>query len=447
MSRHHESSASALEGDGMEHRGSGFSRRTFLKAAGLGGLGTVVAGGVLGTLGRGLLSTPASAATTTLALAATDGYATVPGREDNPLYIFGFIPVSPTASISDLTSTYKGHAQISAPTLDFLQNDDIKIILTNLGLVQRPDLTDSHTIHWHGFDIPSPLNDGVPEVSVAVPIGKQLTYFYRPHREGTHMWHCHFEDVEHVQMGMQGIVFVRPLQDGSTFTFDGKTFTRFAYNDGNGSTGYHRHFAILLDELWSNFHDGDRDIQESIPTDYDPQWFILNGRCYPQTALPNDDAFTSSGITTTNPNYGTQDKSQPNSALVQVNPGERVLLRLANLGYQQHAMQLPGIPMHVIGQDASRLTGGADYWTNTLYIGPGEARDVLFDAPAFSSTNPSGSDGRGAYNVYYFRNRDWRRLSSLGAPAAGGGPSGMMTEVRVYQNPLPAQTVVSQTYV
>src|SRR5215469_10918136 len=86
---------------------------------------------------------------------------------------------------------------------------------TNLGLVQRPDLTDSHTIHWHGFDVPSPLNDGVPEVSVAVPIGKQLTYFYRPHREGTYMWHCHFEDVEHVQMGMTGVVFVRPKQDGT----------------------------------------------------------------------------------------------------------------------------------------------------------------------------------------------------------------------------------------
>jgi FtsP/CotA-like multicopper oxidase with cupredoxin domain len=434
----------------MEDRERGLSRRGFLKGAGLGALGTVAAGGVIGTLGRALFPLPASAATTTLALAATDGYATVPGREDDPLYIFGFIPVSATASVSQLISTYKGHAQMSAPTLDFLQNNDIKITLTNLGLVQRPDLTDSHTVHWHGFDIPSPLNDGVPEVSVAVPIGKQLTYFYRPHREGTYMWHCHFEDVEHVQMGMTGIVFVRPLQDGTPFTFDGKTFTKFAYNDGDGSTGYQRHFAILLNEVWSNFHDGDRDIQESIATDYEPQWFTLNGRCYPQTTLPNDDAFTSSGITTTNPNYGTDDSSQPNSALVQVNPGERVLLRLANLGYQQHAMQLPGIPLHVVGQDASLLRNGSvdtSYWTNTLYIGPGEARDVLFDAPAFDPARPTGSDGRGSYNVYYFKNRDLRRLSSLGAPGPGGAPSGMMTEVRVYQNPLPAQTVVSQTYV
>jgi FtsP/CotA-like multicopper oxidase with cupredoxin domain len=313
--------------------------------------------------------------------------------------------------------------------------------------VQRPDLTDSHTIHWHGFDIPTPLFDGVPEVSIAVPIGKQVTYFYRPHREGTYMYHCHFEDVEHVHMGMQGIVFVRPQQDGTPKTVGSKTFTKFAYNDGNGSTGYDRHFAILMNEVWHTFHDGDRDIQETIPTNYDPEWFTLNGRAYPQTILPNDDQFTSSGLTTANPNYDDNpDKSQPNSSLIQVSSGDRVLLRLANLGYQQQSMQLPGIPMHVVGQDASLLRDGSvdtSYRANTIYMGPGEARDVLFDAPAYEAGRKSGSDGRGNYNVYLFKNRDWRRLSNNGAP----GPGGMMTEVRVYQNPLPAQTVVSQTYV
>ena len=428
----------------MEQHQSGTSRRSFLKATGLGALGTVVAGSVVGALGRGLI-VPASAATTSLSLAASDGYLTVPGRETDPVYIFGFVPVDPNLSVDQLEATYKGHTKHTAPHLNFLQNDDIRITLTNLGLVQRPDLTDSHTIHWHGFDVPSPLNDGVPEVSIAVPIGKQVTYFYRPHREGTYMYHCHFEDVEHVQMGMTGIVFVRPLQDGASIN----GFTKFGYNDGDGSTGYHRHFAILLNEVWKNFHDGDRDIQESIATDYNPQWFTLNGRCYPQTVLPNDDPSLPANlrIGTHNANYDTTDYSQPNSALIQVNPGERVLLRLANLGYQQHAMQLPGIPMHVIGQDASLLRNGTvdtSYWTNTLYIGPGEARDVLFDAPAYAAARPSGSDGRGNYNIYRFKNRDWRRLSNFGAPPGAGG---MQTEVRVYQNPLPAQTVVSQTYV
>jgi FtsP/CotA-like multicopper oxidase with cupredoxin domain len=433
----------------------GSTRREFLKATGVGVAGTVAAGGLLRAVDAGLLGPDARAATTTLALAATDGYITMPGREDNPIYVFGFIPVSPSLTVAQLTSAYKGHAQHTAPTLNLKQNDNIKITLTNLGLVQRPDLTDSHTIHWHGFDIPTPLNDGVPEVSVAVPIGQKVTYFYRPHREGTYMYHCHFEDVEHVQMGMTGIVFVRPLQDDNAALKNlglarsapnNVAYAGFAYNDGDGSTGYDRHFAILLNEIWAaGYHDGDRDIQESVPTDYDPEWFTLNGRAYPQTVLPNDDGFTTSGLTTANPNQGSDDKSQPNSALIQANPGDRVLLRLANLGYQQHSMVLPGVLLHVVGQDASLLRDGANdtsYWTNTLYLGPGEARDVLFDAPAYDGSMPSGSDGRGNYNVYQFKNRDWRKLSNNGA----SGPGGMMTEVRVYQTPLPAQTVVSQTY-
>ena len=426
------------------------SRRTFLKAVGVGAVSTLVAGGAA----RALFA-PASAATTGLSLVATDGYVSLPGREGNPLYVFGFVRVDPALTVSQLSAAFKGHTKISAPTLGFLQNDDVKITLTNLGLVQRPDLTDSHTVHWHGFDIPSPLNDGVPEVSVAVPIGKQVTYFYRPHREGTYMYHCHFEDVEHVQMGMTGVVYVRPLQDtDTTLLATGATrpapnnvpYRGFAYNDGNGSTGYDRHFAILLNELWADFHDGDRDIQETIPTDYDPHWFTLNGRVYPQTVLPNDDASLPDAlrIATPNPNYDDAvDHSQPNSALIQVNPGEQALLRLANLGYLQHAMELPGIPMLVVGQDASQLRAGA-YWTNTVYIGPGEARDVLVRAPGYDPARPSDTDGRGPYNVYYLKNRDWRRLTNFGAPP---GPGGMMTEVRVYRDPLPPQTVVSQTYV
>jgi FtsP/CotA-like multicopper oxidase with cupredoxin domain len=123
-------------------------------------------------------------------------------------------------------------------------------------------------------------------------------------------------------------------------------------------------------------------------------------------------------------------------------------MRLANLGYQQHAMQLPGIPLKIVGQDATLLrnpvTGAVEpAFTNTLYLGPGEARDVLFTAPAYNSLRPGGSDTNGPYNTYFFKNRDAVKLSNAGAPGLGG----MATEVRVYQSALPAQTAPSQTYV
>jgi manganese oxidase len=407
------------------------TRREFLRSVGIGAAGSLVTGGLVSAGLIGGRSRASAATNVKLALAATDGHINLPGRPDGTLYIFGFLNVPLAYTVSQLVTAYKGHAQHVAPILDFKQGDDIYITLTNLGLVGRPDLVDSHTIHWHGFRTPSALFDGVPEVSVAVPINNQFTYFYRPHNPGTYMYHCHFEDVEHVQMGMTSIVFVRPSQDGSTALDPLHRTTTYAYNDGDGSTAYDRQFAILLNEIEERQHDADELIQEFIMTDYDPQYFTLNGRVYPQTILPNGDPSL---------------PSQPVSSLVQVSPGDRALLRLANLGYLQHSMQLPGISMKVVGEDAvlRRSPAGVDtsYLTNTLYIGPGEARDVLFTAPAFSSAKPTASDAYGPYNIYLFANRDYRRLSNHGAAGLGG----MATEVRVYQGPLPVQTTVGQTY-
>lgn len=124
----------------MQNRNNKLTRRDFLKAMGLGVAGTVAAGWMGSGLASKLLKPmSALAAPQNLALVATDGYMTMPARETDPIYIFGFVPVDPNASVSTLIPTYKGHTKHTAPTLDFKQNDDIKITLTNLGLLQRPD--------------------------------------------------------------------------------------------------------------------------------------------------------------------------------------------------------------------------------------------------------------------------------------------------------------------
>ncbi|HJX60965.1 MAG TPA: hypothetical protein VJ578_00220, partial [Dehalococcoidia bacterium] len=82
-------------------------------------------------------------------------------------------------------------------------------------------------------------------------------------------------------------------------------------------------------------------------------------------------------------------------------------------------------------------SGRADitYLANTIYIGPGEARDVLFTAPPHS--------GGAGPDVYLLKNRNLNKLVNGGAP----GPGGMMTEVRVYPSgTLPSQTVPNETY-
>src|SRR6185312_9693125 len=55
-------------------------------------------------------------------------------------YVFGFRDV--TGMSSTQVAAQRGKAQISAPMMAFDEEDDVTITLTNLGLLQRPDLFD-----------------------------------------------------------------------------------------------------------------------------------------------------------------------------------------------------------------------------------------------------------------------------------------------------------------
>jgi plastocyanin len=439
----------------------GLDRRSLLK----GGLAVLGAGAVSGAVlapraARAVFGPARGASPPTnpggpkrVYLAATDGWVSMPGAGTSTrppfwpdslapspfdTYVFGFRDVTPLFDANgDIANqaaldALKGKAQISAPLMHFDQDDEIHVSLTNLGLQIRPDLTDGHTVHWHGFNNAIPLFDGVPELSIAVPIGRKFVYEYRPREAGTYMYHCHFEDVEHVQMGMTGVLFVRPKQNASPVGGD-PVGTKYAYNDGDGSTRYDREFAFILTELWPESHYRDAHIQVTDWTDFNPAFWLMNGRGYPDTLAP------ASGW-----DAGTNDLAvpaqarlqyQPQTALIQANAGDRVLIRLANLGYQHHTMTLDGIPVKVVAKDAALLRGhdGTDlsYLTSSVPTGPGESRDLLFIAPAHSS-------GTGPPDVYRFYDRAYAQLNNNGTPALGG----MLTEVRVHPaGTLPPQPV------
>ncbi|HEY0530190.1 MAG TPA: multicopper oxidase domain-containing protein [Actinoplanes sp.] len=414
----------------MSERGSlgRLSRRSLLAGlTGAAGSALLLNSGSVGRPQARVLTAAVPNPTKEVHLAGTDGWVSMPAGappiapfwpdplapSGSNLYVFGFRDVT-GLSAADVTAQ-RGKAQISAPMLTFDQETDVKITLSNLGLAQRPDLVDGHTVHWHGFRNAIPLFDGVPELSIAVPIGRDFTYFYRPHDPGTYMYHCHFEDVEHVQMGMTGMLFVRPVQNqGTTSLPAGK----YAYNCGDGSSKYDREFAFMMTEIWAEAHYRDAHIQVNDWTDYNPTFFALNGRAYPDTLEPNG-----------NPASGAAGRLryQPISSLVTCNSGDRVLLRLANLGYQNHAMTVDGIDLTVIAKDAGLLRGrdgSSEYYvTNTVEIGPGESRDVLFTAPA-----------PGTYLLY---DRDYLALTN----GSGSGYGGQMTEIQVSPSgTLPAQT-------
>jgi hypothetical protein len=229
---------------------------------------------------------------------------------------------------------------------------------------------------------------------------------------------------------MTGPVFVRPLQNGQSIG----GFTKFAYNDGDGSTGYHREFAMFLSEVWAEAHWADAHIQLPEWSDYRADFALLNGRVYPDTLAPNgsidpfnpvrDDGTTGGVAGDLLPTAGFEHlQYQPLSALVSCIAGERVLLRFANLGFKESSMTLAGIKMRVVGKDATPMRGrdGTDtsYEASTVSFGAGESIDAIFTAPAYV--------GPAAYDTYLLYNRAYERSNNL-----AGGFGGQRTEVRVY---------------
>jgi len=69
-------------------------------------------------------------------------------------------------------------ANFPAPTIALKQGQEFYLTLTNAGMVNRPDLFDPHSVHFHGFPNAAPVFDGMPEGSIAINMGASITYYY-----------------------------------------------------------------------------------------------------------------------------------------------------------------------------------------------------------------------------------------------------------------------------
>jgi FtsP/CotA-like multicopper oxidase with cupredoxin domain len=331
----------------------------------------------------------------------------------------------------------KGHAQINAPILFADENSDFRIHLHNLGETLRPVGTpDNHTVHFHGFPNQIVYFDGVPDNSLSAVPGRELIYRYIPEDPGTYMYHCHVDDVEHVHMGLTGVVFVRPALNAA---YPGR---KFAYNDL--STEYDREFAFLLTEMDVKGHFADGHQQDMDWSEFKPAFRLMNGRAWPDTIQPHTDPMAAAN------SLGSLERLrfQPNSSLIQANEGERVLVRISNLGFEEHSLVLSGIPMRIVGRDAKPLgatrpdygndgpaagtRGSIETVTDRLDIGPGESRDVIFIAPKYTG----GESGR---QVYPFYDRNYSFAKSGGESRDGIG--GARTQVNIHR----AGTLLPQT--
>jgi FtsP/CotA-like multicopper oxidase with cupredoxin domain len=351
------------------------------------------------------------------------------------IYHFGFSPV-PLSLPEEQAQAYGTlQANLPAPTIYLDEGQELYLNLGNTGFALRPDVDDGHTVHWHGFPEQSAIHDGVPELSPAPRIGAIFTYWYKAVHPGTYFYHCHFEAPEHIQLGMVGNLYVRPAQNGTPIEYppgSGRVFTKFAYNDGDGSTGYDVEKALQIIDFDRYFHDQFMNVQPDPFYNTRPSYPLINGRGYPDTVNPD-------------PISNDETTSQFEAALVEAEQGQRILLRLSSVSTNaHHTVGVLGIPMLVVGKDAKLLRGpgGADlsYRTNWITIGGGESFDVILDTGPDVDRVPTGNfpgpedtdrDGDGVFDgvqagTYFFFSRTLTDLNNY-RQARGG----LMTEIRI----------------
>jgi FtsP/CotA-like multicopper oxidase with cupredoxin domain len=348
-------------------------------------------------------------------LGAGDGFITM--ADGKLQYMFGFsnltgIPANTPTGTGDILAAGTLAAAFPAPAIVLDEGDEFYLTLTNIGMLNRPDLFDPHTVHFHGFPQSSSIFDGLPDSGVSINMGSSLTYYYKINDPGTYMYHCHVEAAEHMQMGMLGSLYVKAGQNGTVFNYKGRDFSMFAYNDGDGSTGYDREYPIQIGSFDSAFHDASLSVQPlPFATMFD-NYPMLNGRGYPDTVNPG-------ALTPPDENGGKI--SQLESTLITASPGESVLLRISNLNVTRlYTLGILGISMRVVGKDAKLLRGpdGKDLYYNTssVTVGGGESFDVILDIPA----------GTAAGTTYFLYTTNLNYLSN-DADQFGG----MMTEIRI----------------
>jgi FtsP/CotA-like multicopper oxidase with cupredoxin domain len=208
-------------------------------------------------------------------------------------------------------------------------------------------------------------------------MGGTFTYFYQLVDPGTYMYHCHMEATEHMQMGMLANLYVMPKQDGTPYTYGGRTYTTFAYNDGDGSTGYNVQYPIQIGSFDPEFHDASWNVQPLPFALMKDTYPMLNGRGYPETVNPN-------WLPAPVENGGKP--SQKVSSAIRATRGQRILLRLSNLNVTNVYTLASGIPMLVVGHDARLLRSATGenlyYQTNSLTIGSGVSYDAILDTAA-----------------------------------------------------------------
>jgi manganese oxidase len=202
------------------------------------------------------------------------------------------------------------------PTIQITKGDRVRIIVDN-------HLPEATSMHWHGFEVPYEM-DGSPGSSQdPIAPGGRFVYEFTLDQEGTYFYHSHMAMQE--MMGMIGAFIMHPKEPHNPRV--------------------DKDFVIVMQEyaILPNIN-----VPNSMNMEFN--WLTFNG------------------------------KSGPATTPLIVRHGERVRIRLINLGMDHHPIHLHGHQFVVTGTEGGRQPESTWGPGNTVLVGVAQSRDVEFVA-------------------------------------------------------------------
>lgn len=245
--------------------------------------------------------------------------------------------------------------QYPGPTLIVNQGDLVTVTLTN-------NLTAPTSIVFPGQEGVTTVGGTPGAITNDVAASASITYQFTAGRAGTFLYHSGTQPDLQVEMGLMGALIVRPAG------FNAVT-NQTAY--GHPDSAYDREYLYLLSEVDPRIHDqvDFGRTAEIDTTDYQPVYWLINGRAAPDTMGDN---------------FLPWFPTQPYGAMAMAHPGERVLLRLIGGGRDLHPFHHHGNNSLIIAEDGALLESAAGlgpdlaYSEFTIQVAPGKTYDSIF---------------------------------------------------------------------
>lgn len=220
--------------------------------------------------------------------------------------------------------------QVPGPEIRVKAGDLVRVTLKN-------ELPVGTTIHWHGVMVP-PEMDGPAGLSQApVEPGETFVYEFIAKPTGTRMYHSHTDVVNQIQLGLYGAFIVEDPEPETVYDQE------FTYTVAEWDMEMTPRVAQGLDPR------GPRDSQLR-GGELGADLFLMNGHTH--EAIPP----------------------------INVAEGDKILIRLINMGNMGHPIHLHGHLFKIVATDGNPVPEAAQLTKDTVWIAPGERYDIELTA-------------------------------------------------------------------